>query len=313
VSRSRKTTAKGLPTLGTGGSDTVDRSDPPDDLATRIDGPRLRDTQEDEAPGLEARRAAFEAELDAEAGLAAPPAASDDGADGDDEWAEVNDTEEVTLHRGSRPPKPSSSRRLSPTLMKVFQRRREEIGLSLSQLARITGVDRAELERFENTGGNHRLIYDHVVVIARALGIKAADLPGMRAKEDRPDATSHVEELHRTLSSGPVLTFEGASGERFGGPVERVGVVPGFAVRIGDASLHEVYAQGTLLAFVGDAAPRPGDVAVLRHRKSKQLLLRRLQPPRWNGLVSWQPAQPAGTGADWVPVARLLLVLYRLP
>src|SRR4051812_7961560 len=127
-----------------------------------------------------------------------------------------------TIDRGSRPPRPSSSRRLSPTLMKIFQRRRQQIGLSLEQISKVSGVEAEELERFENTAGGHRLLYDHAVVVMRVLGLKPNDLPGLRVKDGREDARSAADELYRAMVSGPVLTFEGKAGERFGGDVERV-------------------------------------------------------------------------------------------
>ena len=64
--------------------------------------------------------------------------------------------------------------------MKVFQRKREQIGLSLEQLAKLTGIDEEELARFENTQGGHRLVYDHAVLVAKVLGIRPHDMPGLR-------------------------------------------------------------------------------------------------------------------------------------
>lgn len=225
--------------------------------------------------------------------------------DGDDELLD-----EPTIYRGDRPPKPSSSRRLSPTLMKVFQRKREQIGLSLAQVAALTGIDEDELVRFEGTNGQHRLVYDHVVLLAKVLGIRPADMPGLRSSREGKDAAgAALGSLQTALLSGPILTFEGKSGERFGGDLERVGTTPHFGVRIGDSSLGDAWPRGALLGFVMDAAPSPGDVVLVRHKRTKQITMRRATGQAWAPLVSWQPAFPVG--GDWLPLARLQVVLPR--
>src|SRR5581483_4377373 len=85
------------------------------DVKTRVDGPRMI-VHEDSTELL----------LDPKA-----PEPSDSTQD------TFDDDGEPTKHRGSHPPRPSSSRRLSPTLMKIFQRRREQIGLSMKQVAEL--------------------------------------------------------------------------------------------------------------------------------------------------------------------------------
>jgi transcriptional regulator with XRE-family HTH domain len=194
--------------------------------------------------------------------------------------------------------------------MQIFQRRRKQIGLSLEQIAKLSGVEKEELERFENTQGAHRLLYDHAVVVARVLGLKPGELPGLRAKDDRDDAQSAAAELYRAVLAGPTLTFEGKSGERFGGDVERVLTTPAFALQVGDDSLGAPYPKGTLLFFTGGEA-KPGDVALLRHKRSKTLALRRLEPPKWSGIQSWQPQYPVAP--EWVTIGRLQVVLPRPP
>jgi transcriptional regulator with XRE-family HTH domain len=218
--------------------------------------------------------------------------------------------EDPTIYRGDKPPRPSSSRRLSPTLMRIFQRRREQIGLSIEQVAKLTGIEEEELVRFEGTNGNHRLVYDHVVLIAKVLGVRAEDLPGLRARETKDAIASSINALTTTILSGPMLVFEGKSGERYGGDHERVGTTPHFSVRIGDSSLGEVFPKGALLTFVADLQPKNGDIALLRHRKTKQLSLRRVTPSSFVGLASWQPGFVAPS-PDWTPVARLQVVLPR--
>jgi hypothetical protein len=58
-----------------------------------------------------------------------------------------------------------------------------------------------------------------------------------------------------------------------------------------------------------DASPVVGDVVLVRNKKSKQLGLRRATREAWAPLAAWQPAYPVG--GDWVPIARLQVVLPR--
>jgi transcriptional regulator with XRE-family HTH domain len=248
----------------------------PDDAPTAIDGPKLQ-------------------QLDA----------ADTDRDSFDDLAD-----EVTHHRGSHPPKPSTSRRLSPTLMKIFQRRREQIGLTIEQVAKLAGVEEDELMRFEGTNGQHRLLYDHAVIIARVLGVLPQDMPGLRTREAKDDLLPVVQELERALLAGPQLTFEGKSGERFGGDLERVATTPAFAVRIGDSSLGDAWPKGTVLGFIAGSAGQIGDVVLLRHRKSRTLALRRFAPPSYTGLQPWQPAYVCSHG-EWIAVGRLQVILPR--
>ena len=230
------------------------------------------------------------------------------GFDGDDD--DGDDVDDPTVYRGDRPPKPSSSRRLSPTLMRIFQRKREQIGLSIAQVAKLTGIDVEELTRFEGTNGQHRLVYDHAVLLARVLGIAPKDMPGLRsAKESRDAVGGALGSLSTTLLSGPMLTFEGKSGERFGGDLERVGTTPHFGVKLGDASLGDGWPRGALLGFLMDASPAAGDVVLVRHKKTKQLAMRRASARTWAPLAAWQPPFPVG--GEWLPVARLQVILPR--
>jgi transcriptional regulator with XRE-family HTH domain len=240
--------------------------------------------------------------------FAAAGAGSDADDDDLDDWDAENDP---TVYRGDRPQRPSSSRRLSPTLMKVFSRKREQIGLSIAQLAKLTGIDEEELMRFEGTNGGHRLVYDHAVLLARVLGIRPDELPGLRAgRKARSAAGAALGSLETALLAGPVLTFEGKSGERFGGDLERVGTTPHFAIRLGDGSLGEGWPKGALLGLLMDASPAPGDVVLVRNKKSKQLALRRAAGSAWAPLAPWQPSYPQG--GDWLAVARLQLLLPRV-
>jgi hypothetical protein len=257
------------------------------DVKTRVDGPRVI-VHEDSTELL----------------LDPKPESTDPGMPAFEE-----DDGEPTKHRGTHPPKPSSSRRLSPTLMKIFQRRREQIGLSLKQVADLSGIALEDLARFEATQGNARLFYDHVVVLARVLGLKPHDLPGMRARDSRDPVKEAIEELERALRGGPRLTFEGQKGERFGGDVDRVVTSPSFGVTIGDSTLEPTFAKGVLLGFLTEFAPKPGEVVLVRHRRSKLLALRRNLPPQLAGLAAWQPAYVGG--GEWIAVGQLQIVLPR--
>lgn len=226
------------------------------------------------------------------------------------EWArQEDDGEEPTLYRGDRPPRPSSSRRLSPTLMRIFQRKREQIGLSIAQIAELTGIEESELVRFEGTGGGHRLIYDHAVLVARVLGLRPQDLPGLRAKEGRDAVGAALGSLATALFAGVILSFEGKTGERFGGDLERLGTTPHFAVRLGDDSLGPAWPRDALLGFTMAVSPPLGDVVLLRHRRTQALALRRAEREAWAPLVGWQLAYPRV--GEWAPLGRLQAVLPR--
>jgi hypothetical protein len=133
----------------------------------------------------------------------------------------------------------------------------------------------------------------------------------LRVKESRGDARALLEELHAAMAGGPMITFEGKSGERYGGEVERVITTPAFTVKLGDASLGELWPKGALLFFVAGPAPGPGAVFLLRHRKSKLLAMRRHDGGHWRGLAPWQPAYELGH--EWLPVGRLQLIVPRAP
>jgi transcriptional regulator with XRE-family HTH domain len=277
-----------------------------DDGPTSIDGPKIREV----ITNVDSHRLGDNTNVDGPR-VSAPNEADDTARSdfsGDDD--EDGDVDDPTVYRGDKPQRASSSRRLSPTLMRIFQRKREQIGLSLAQVAKLTGIDLEELTRFEGTNGQHRLVYDYAVLVARVLGIAAKDLPGLRsAKEARDAVGAAMGALATSLCSGPLLTFEGKAGERFGGDLERVGTTPHFGVKLGDSSLGEAWPKGALLGFLMEATPAAGDVVLVRHKKTKQLAMRRATGQAWAPLAAWQPSFPVG--GDWVPVARLQVVLPR--
>lgn len=282
-----------------------------DDGPTSVDGPRIKDV----VTSVDSHRIADKTNVDGphvaaphDSGDTARSLAAGFEVDRDDE--DEDGVDDPTVYRGDRPQKPSSSRRLSPTLMRIFQRKREQIGLTIAQVAKLTGIDIEELTRFEGTNGQHRLVYDHAVLLARVLGISPKDMPGLRTvKESRDAVGAALGSLQTTLCSGPMLTFEGKAGERFGGDLERVGTTPHFGVRIGDGSLGDGWPRGTLLGFLMNATPTVGEVVLVRHKRTKQLALRRATAQAWAPLASWQPPFPIG--GDWIPVARLQVVLPR--
>ncbi len=279
-----------------------------DDGPTSIDGPKIRDV----VTNVDSRRLGDKTNVDGPR-VSAPADLNDttrSPLELDDDEDDADDLEDPTVYRGDRPQRASSSRRLSPTLMRIFARKREQIGLSIAQVAKLTGIDLEELTRFEGTNGQHRLVYDHAVLVARVLGVSPKDMPGLRtAKEARDAVGGALGSLSTTLLAGPLLTFEGKTGERFGGDLERVGTTPHFGVKLGDASLGDAWPRGALLGFLMDAAPTPGDVVLLRHKRTKQLAMRRATGQAWAPLASWQPSFPVG--GDWMPVARLQVLLPR--
>ncbi len=227
----------------------------------------------------------------------------------EDSTSEWTDHDEKTIHRGSHPPKPSSSRRISPALMAIFKRKREQIGLSIEQVAKLAGVDEREYMRFEATQGGHRLIYDHAIVIAKVLGVSPAEMPGLRPLPGKDETVAaRLTALEHALVSGPLLVFEGANGERYGGDIERVILTAGFALRIGDASLGDTFPRGAVLGFSTGAVTRDGDVVLLRHKKNKQLALRRLSGAAYSGIANWQSSFLLD-GGEWIVAGRLQVLI----
>ena len=71
-------------------------------------------------------------------------------------------------------------------------------------------------------------------------------------------------------------------------------------------------AQGAVVFTAADAvaaAEQGREVVLVRHKRTKQLALRRATGQAWAPLASWQPAFPVG--GDWLPLARLQVVLPR--
>ena len=208
---------------------------------------------------------------------------------------------------GARPNEAVSiDRRLTPTLLKIFHRRRQQIRLSLDQLERLSGIELATLEALDH-GRARSISYDQVVVLARVLGIGTDQLPGLRPREARPHLAVVLADLEGALLAAPLLRFEGQHGERYGGDVERAISSKTFTVRIEDEALDPVMVRGSLLGFMSGVQPRAGGILLLRHRRSALLAMRRYEPPSYGGLVPWQPAYVIG--GEWHVVGSLEVVL----
>jgi transcriptional regulator with XRE-family HTH domain len=272
-----------------------------DDAATQIDGPKIRSSLEDELFGAHAPDF--------------PPA----GRQHDPDAATVirggggakRSTGQFERKQSGSYDKPGAQKhRISTTLAKIFQRRREEIGLTIEQVSKLSGINAQVVKGYEAAGGPDRLLYDHAVILARVLGVRPQEMPGLRPRESKDDVGGLIGELARAVMQGPLITFEGRNGERFGGDLDRLQTAPAFALQIGDSSLGDAWPKGSLLSFIAEQ-PMPGDVTLLRHRRSKLLALRRLTPPTYNGLMPWQPAYVAA--GEWMAVGRVQMVLPRLP
>jgi len=198
-------------------------------------------------------------------------------------------------------------RRLTPTLLKIFSRRRQQIRLSLDQLARLSGISLANLEAIEQGKPGTSITYDQMVVLSRVLGVGVDQLPGLRRRETRSHLGVVLAELERSMLGAPLLRFEGRHGERYGGDVERAASSKSFTVRVEDESLEPAVMRGALLGFMSGVRPRPGGVLLLRHRRSALLALRRHEPPSYVGLVPWQPGYVVG--GEWHLVGSLEVVL----
>ncbi len=286
--------------------------DDSDDIPTRTDGPRLKE----ETPSL--------------------PPVFDFGDDASDDYTNVDDLDffaetlrkkDSSVRKAVAAPKVDAKadvpaekgmggQRLSMVLGQIFRRRREQIGLTLAQLVKLSGISEKELTPMEAGDPSYRMFYDHAVVLARALGVPSTEMPGLRQKTgDKEDPATVIDDMARRLRKGLVVEFEGKGGERYGGEVDRVAVTPMFTVCIGDGSLGDAFPVGTLMAFLNDPHPHQGDIVLLRHRRSKLLALRRLHQNAWAGIQPWQPsyvAGPVGAGADeWLPLGRMVLMVPR--
>ncbi len=211
------------------------------------------------------------------------------------------------LSISSGAPKSEEDRRLTLTLFKIFARRRVEINLSVDQLARLSGVALATLRAFEEGMPGQVITYDQAVVLARVLGVAPEELPGLRRRDERAHLGLTLSELERTLHAAPLLRFEGAHGERYGGDVERVAASKAFAVRVEDESLTPALPRGAMLGFMAGVRPRPGATLLLRHRRSALLAMRRHAPPAYVGLATWQPSYVIG--GEWHVIGSLEVIL----
>ena len=198
-------------------------------------------------------------------------------------------------------------RRLTPTLLRIFARRRRQIRLSLEQLARLSGISLELLVALDETRPGQTITFDQAVVLARVLGVPADELPGLRRREAPTHLGRVLAELERTMLSAPLLRFEGQHGERYGGDVERAASGKAFTVRIEDGTLDPALPRGSLLGFLTGTEPRRGGVVLLRHRRSALLAMRRNEPPSYLGVSPWQPSYVVG--GEWHHLGCLEVVL----
>ena len=201
----------------------------------------------------------------------------------------------------------SGERRLTPTLLRIFARRRKQVGVSIEQVARLSGISKAELIRYEDETTPASISYDQVVVLARVLGLSTDELPGLRPREERFPLGLTLAELERGLLGAPLLRFEGTNGERYGGDVERAAASRAFTVRVEDSSLEPALYRGALLGFMNATRVRPGAVVLLRHRRSSLMAMRRLEPTLYRGVLPWQPSYPIG--GEWQVAGSLEVTL----
>jgi len=192
-------------------------------------------------------------------------------------------------HAPATPPAPPRApSRIHLQLAQLLARRRRAIDLGLAQASALSGIPAADLERYEREP-TARVPYEHVVVLARVLGIPTSELPGLRDAGETP-VQQAVKSAARALAEPLRVVYTSDGGDdRWSGPVDALAEVGEFAIEIGDDSLGEVFPRGTVLGFLRTRAPRPGDVVLALHRSSSMVVLRRARDPLLVGLTSDQP------------------------
>jgi hypothetical protein len=201
--------------------------------------------------------------------------------------------------------KPAS--RIDLQLAQLLTRKRRAIGLSLAQASSLSGISVADIERYEREPGA-RVPFDHVVVLARVLGIPTSDLPGLRGDGETP-VQHAVKAAARALAEPLRVTYSSREGDdRFSGPVDALGEVGEFAIEIGDDSLAELFPQRTVLGFLRSRAPRAGDVVLALHRASSMFVLRRVRGQLLTGLTPEQPNYQLDR--SWSILGRAVVVAF---
>ena len=202
----------------------------------------------------------------------------------------------------------SSNSRLATQLGRILKRKREQIQLSLQQIASLTGIAPADITSYESGG---RTPYDHAFLLARVLGIPPLEMPGMRGAGDSPvrgALTAAMQGLSETVR----LRYRcEAPEEHLDGPVDALKGVTEFCVEIADDNLLE-YPRGTLLGFVKDRGNQPFNdpgVVLAHHWRSRVMTLRRIQDHLLVGLHPEVPSYHLDKGA-WEILGRLAIVLH---
>jgi transcriptional regulator with XRE-family HTH domain len=216
-------------------------------------------------------------------------------------------TDPLDLGRPRRFERPREHK-LTGIAIEIFKRKRAQIGLTLEQLSRISGLPFDELKELERSRPGYGLLYDHAVALARVLGIHPSELPGLRPRS-QPERLA-FEDVRAWLLAMPRLRYEGQEGERIEGDVDRAGLGEAVCVQVMDQSLAGVYPRGSLLGFssVADRRVSDGVVVLLRGKRHRQLALRRAGTGLFEGVMPWQTPYVEATG-EWFVVCQLTLVL----
>lgn len=216
----------------------------------------------------------------------------------------VEEPEEEAL-----PPSPSGSR-IALQLARVLKRKREEIRISLPQVAALSGIAAPRLAGYEADG---KVPFDHVLVLARILGVAHGDLPGMRSSGESPVGRS-ISTVKQALAETLRLTYRGAGRDELAGSLDAVQGAPEFAVEIVDDGVGELR-RGSLLAFVRErgavtagAAALQHAIVVANHLRSGILSLRRLQGDLLVGLSPDAPSYHIDPG-EWDLCGRMVMIL----
>ena len=235
------------------------------------------------------------------------------GHDDDDDEDDDGDVEDPTVYRGDKPQQAV----VVATVVADADAHLSAQARADRPVARAAGqADRHRRRGADALRGDQRAASPRLRPrgAARARARHRAEGPAGAALGARSRATPSARRsarLSTTLCSGPLLTFEGKSGERFGGDLERVGTTPHFGVKLGDGIARRRTGRAARCsASCMDATPTAGDV-VLGAPQARPSSWRCAARPARRGR-RWPRGSPSfPVGGDWVPVARLQVVLPR--
>lgn len=203
-------------------------------------------------------------------------------------------------------PLPSPSR-LALILGRVIKRRREAIHLTLAQVASMTNISQTQLAGYE---AGSKTPYDHAILLARLLGIRLDDLPGLRASSTTP-LLAAIEETRRRAGETMRFAYTCERGEKLLGATDTLTGLSEFIVEIDDSSIAG-YPRGTMLGFLRERGtpPRldPG-LVVAQHRRSRLTVLRLVRGDVLVGLAKHVPCYQFERDA-WDILGHLVLVVF---